>query len=1091
MYSNLKKCLLSLTLLLACFGLHAQQDIKGNVKDANGEPLVGVSVAVDGKAITVTDIDGNYQLTDVPQGASVSVSYIGFSKQTKTASSGTLNFVMQEDTKFLEEAVVVGYGTVKKNDLTGSVGSVKTDKLTMKGAPTMMEALQGAVAGVNITQSSSRSGGGFNIDIRGRSSLNSGTTPMYVVDGVICDDIQWLNQQDIERIDILKDASSTAIYGSRATAGVVMVTTKGALAHSKTAKPSVTYDGYVGMAVPTRFPDFQDAGQFYTYRLRRFLAYAGETGMSAQPIYTINSSDFSQMAMESATGSGIYRLHEMRDAGINVDWPRLISQNGLQQNHYISVAGANQDIRYHLGAGYTQQQGVYMGDNEQKVNFKGSLDAKINKFLTGGFSINLAKIANQYASDQGVSNAYRTNAFWKPYFEEGDIYFDVDDPSSLPYQVGDLIPQPGCRYYIGTEGYQFSSGFNPLLYWENEEKQKEAWRMMANAYLSFKPLKSLEFKTTFSPNYTQSTTGYYQKEVSENSYRPNSAYVQTSSGLSWTWDNMITYAQNFDDIHDINVMGLASATYGMSEHDKYQTTDVMEGTLWYNLATGTYDANNSNNGYSESSMLSYALRANYTLLNKYLFTATVRWDGSSRFAEGYKWGSFPSAAFAWRLSEEDWFDGTEEWLSNLKLRAAYGITGNNSGIGNYATHLTVSGPNYYPFGGIFGNAYYPSGIVIQDLKWETSKETNLGLDFAFLDSRIFGSVDWYNKVSSDLLYSVDLPLVSGGVSMTTNVGSVLNRGIELQLTTVNIANDNWHWETTFSFAKNHNEVLDINGLGTDIVPTGMTGGLFIGHPVENVYAYQWDGIVSDKMMTVPQSQLAIDKGFTPGQEVRECDYYYALYTWQEGQPIIKDVNQDGIFDNNDKKIYSSAPKWTGSFSTSLSYKNWDLSASMYTKMNYYVSSNFYGSYYDLSDRGRMRLHADWYVPAGTLLDCDGVTADGTLINPIYQEKTHYGSYPFPSAGTGDGAGVQADYWNSAKTVVDASFLKVKNITLGYTLPRKALDKMGCQALRLYLNVTNPFVFTNYGGFDPEWANASLSNDGPSTVTYQLGASLKF
>lgn len=1074
MYSNLKKCLLSLTILLACFGLNAQQDIKGNVKDANGEPLVGVSVAVDGKAITVTDIDGNYQLMDVPQGASISVSYIGFSKQSKTANAEVLNFIMQEDSEFLDEAVVVGYGTIKKNDLTGSVGSVKTDKLTMKGAPTMMEALQGAVAGVNITQSSSRSGGGFNIDIRGRSSLNSGTKPMYVVDGVICDDIQWLNQQDIERIDILKDASSTAIYGSRATAGVVMVTTKGATAHSKAAKPSISYDGYVGLAIPTRFPDFQNADEFYTYRLRRFLAYAGETGSTAQPVYTMKNSDFGQMALESTTGSGIYRLHEMREEGININWPRLIAQNGLQQNHYISVAGASQDIRYHLGAGYTQQEGVYMGDNEQKVNFKGSLDAKINRYITAGFSVNLARIANDYASDQGVSNAYRTNPFWKPYFEDGS-----------------LIPQPGCRYYIGTEGYQFSSGFNPLMFWENEEKAKEAWRLMANAYLSIKPTKSLEFKTTLSPNYSNSTTGYYQKEVSENSYRPNSAYVQNGYGLSYTWDNVINWQENFNDVHQINLMGLASATYGFSESSKLQCTDVMEGTLWYNMATGTYDAGSSSNSYSESSMLSYALRANYTLLNKYLFTATVRWDASSRFAEGYRWGSFPSAAFAWRLSEEEWFDGTEEWLSNLKLRTAYGITGNNSGIGNYATHLTVSGPNYYPNGNSYGQAYYPSGIVIQDLKWETSRESNVGLDYAFLDNRISGSIDWYNKVSSDLLYKVDLPLVSGGVSMNTNVGSVLNRGIELQLTTVNIANDNWHWETTFSFAKNHNEVLDINGLGTDIVPTGVTGGLFIGHPVENVYTYQWDGIVSDRLMTVPDSELAIAHGFTPGQEVRECDYYYKVYSWQEGQPIIKDVNQDGIFDNNDKKIYSSAPKWTGSFNTSLSYKNWDLSASMYTKVGYFVSSNFYGSYYDLSDRGRMRLHADWYVPAGTLLDCDGVTADGVLINPVYQEKTHYGSYPFPNAGTGDGAGIQADYWNSAKTIVDASFLKVKNITLGYTLPKSSLEKIKCQAVRLYFNVTNPFVFTNYGGFDPEWANASLSNDGPSTVTYQLGASLKF
>jgi TonB-linked SusC/RagA family outer membrane protein len=1072
MYSTTKRVALLVFLCLLCSFSFAQQQVNGIVKDTNGEPLIGVNVMLDGKAIAITDVEGKFSLNDVKSSSVVSLSYIGYQKQSMTIGKKTfLNFVLEEDTELLEEVVVVGYGTMKKNDLLGSVGSVSTEKLVMKGTPSLMEALQGSVAGVNITQNNSRTGGSFDIEIRGKSSLNSNTTPLYVVDGVICDDIQWLNQQDIERIDILKDAASTAIYGSRATAGVVMVTTKGALSQ-KDSKPSISYDGYYGVSNITRVPDFQNGDEFYTYRLRKFLLFAGQSGNSPQPVYVID--DYPKMALETTAGSGIFVMKKMLEENKTVDWPYVIARSGIQQNHFVNISGSSSNVKYHLGVGYNRVKGIYEGDDERKYNFKGSLDAEVNKHISTGFIVNMAKIDNDYASDNGVNGAYLMNPFMRPYNDEGEI-----------------IPQPGNRFYIGTQQNQFTETYNPLLHWENEEKARETYRLLGNFYINIKPLESLTLKSTLSPYFTTYKEGYFEGTLVGTD--TNSARLSSSTGFSWTWDNVLTFEKTFNDIHHLNIMGLASSMAGHSQSDQINSKGVLEGTRWYNLKSGTINPDNTRNSYGESSMLSFAFRANYTLLDRYMFNATIRRDGSSKFAQGNRWGNFPSVAFAWRMSEEPWMEQAKSWLNNLKLRTAYGITGNNTGIGNYATQVTVAGPVYYPYGSNYESGFYPSGVVNKNLKWEKSNELNIALDFGLFGSRISGSVDWYDKLSSDLLFNVQLPLVASGSTMTTNIGSVRNTGVELTLTTVNVETRNWHFETSLTFAHNKNRVVDINGLGTDLPSTGKTGGLFIGYPTANVYTYKWDGIVSDKPMTVPDSPLAVENGFTPGDQVRECDYYFEIYEWNEGQPIIRDVNQDGVFDDEDKFVYSSAPQWTSSFNLSLSYKNWDFSASLYAKVGYIVSSPFYNTYYALGDRGRMHLNADWYVPAGTLLDCDGVNADGTLINPVYQEYTHYGSFPFPNTGAAhEGTGKNGDLWlGNTNTLVDASFLKVKNITLGYTLPKAWLNKINCSHWRWYLTLTNPFVLTSYKGFDPEWASTSLSGDGPSTITWQLGTNIKF
>ena len=1082
----LKRAFSALFLSLLCFAAYAQQTVTGTVKDATGEPMIGVTVLADGTPAAVTDFDGNFAVPNATPSTVIKVSYIGYKDQEITVGNQTvINIVLSEDSEVLEEVVVVGYGTMKKSDLTGSIASVNSDDIVAKGSSSVLGAMQGAVPGVNITQSSGRAGGSMSVEIRGKSSINSDVDPLYIVDGVACDNIDFLNEQDIEKIDILKDASSTAIYGSRATAGVVMVTTKGGIGVKKGSKPTISYDGYYGIAVVSRMPDFQDANEFYDYRFLKFLTYGGgvASASSGTPAYVMSQSAYAQMALveQSSNPFSTSVLKSRLASGYNTDWPSLVTQNGKQQNHYISVNGSTEDISYNMGIGYNDVEGVYVGDEERKISFKTGLDANINKYLSAGFNFNMAYIDHDYTSDDGVAAAYRGNPFGTPYDENGE-----------------LVEKPFAYEALGTDSYQFSDQYNPLLYFENEEMNRETWRLLGNIYLNFKPLDCLTFKTTFSPNYTYYREGQYIGTLTGND--TSSAYMETERSFSYTWDNVLTFDKIFNDIHRVNIMGLFSIEASDEEGMYTEYSNVYEGTSYWNLdknglvtSDGSLNVTEASNSYSENSMISYALRGNYTLLDRYMLTATVRWDGSSKFADGNRWGCFPSVALAWRISEEKFIKDKAPWISNLKLRVSYGVTGNNSGIGNYDYMLTVDGPVYYPFGSSYYNGMYPSGIVDSELKWEKSTEWNLGIDFGFLNSRITGSIDLYTKKSKDLLYDVTLPYEVGAVTMTTNVGSVRNKGIEVSLTGNIIRTKDWNWTVTANWSHNSNHVLEIDGTSESLLSGEYDGNLFVGASVNNVYGYQWKGIVTDKNMTVPNTEVAIANGFTPGETVKQTDYYYACYGWTEGSPIVVDVNGDGNFDDEDKRVYRADPAWTGSLTTNLSYKGWDFSLSLYTKQHFWVYSNFYERYYDYSDRGRTRLNMDYYIPAGTLINCDGVNNDGTYINPVYQETTHYGKFPFPNNG-GTSSGTNNAYWcgeDGAANFEEVSFLKVKNITLGYTFPKAWTQKFGCQKLRLYVTVTNPFVITGYDGFDPEWADSSLKQDGPSTTTWQFGANIRF
>ncbi|MDE6741048.1 MAG: SusC/RagA family TonB-linked outer membrane protein [Muribaculaceae bacterium] len=1090
----LRKTFLTLVAMLLAIPAFAQNiDVSGTVVDVEGEPLIGATVMIAGTSNgTATDLDGNYSLKNVPSKGKIIFSYIGYnSLEVDVKGQSKIDVVLTDNAELLEEVVVVGYGVMKRSDLTGAVSTVGTEKLNSKGAASILEALQGTTPGVSITKSTGRTNGSINVEIRGRSSINAGTTPLYVVDGVMCDDIDFLNPQDIERIDVQKDASSTAIYGSRGTAGVIIVTTKGGLNVKKNQKATVTYDGYYGVNKASHKPHFMMGQDWYYYRFGKFLEpMGGSNNFAAQTSQWMKPASYglgqALLQQQIANLQSPYVMKQLLAEGKTTDWIDLVTRTGQQQNHYVSVAGSSETVNYHFGLGYNGEEGMYKGDSQNTVSFKGSVDARINKVISAGFNFNLAQVKNGYADGDAISQAYRVNPYMIPFTETGEIQHF-----------------PGNKNTLGTDDHQFSDFINPLDRMRNSTHKKTTYRALGNVYLQLNFLPELYFKSTFSPSYSSYREGQYVGYINPETgktYVDNdnrSATVVNKTVFGWTWDNMFNYNKTFNDIHSVGAMFLISSNKSSGEEYKWVTSDPLLGSDWWNMGTGTFNADDSKSSYTENSMISYAFRVNYGFKERYLFTATMRWDGSSRLAPGHRWHSFPSVAAAWRADQEAFLRDVN-WITNLKLRLSYGWTGNNKGIGNYDYMVAIGGPVYYPFGSTWYNGLYANGIVDKSLTWETSKEWNLGLDFGFLRDRITGTIEVYQKNSSKLLYNVDLPLEAGGVKMKTNIGKVQNRGVEISLTTINIDNSNFTWSTTFTFNHNNNKVKEINGVSDQYIDSNATKSLFIGYPANNIYQYVWDGVVSDRYMTVPDHQCAIDNGFTPGSQVREYDYYYKVYGVGEGQPKVQDLNGNGQIDDGDKKIFSADPKWQGNITSNMMYRlpknggSIDFGFNIYIKDNFWVNSSFLnGDYYDLHDRGRGKMQMDYYIPAGTLVDAEGINPDGTLKNPIYQTTTHYGKYPMLSGGTNDGLGPQQSFYQTARGLTKVSFAKVKNITLGYNFSPNLLKAIGCQNLRLYCTITNPFVFTKYPGFDPEWAAASGKDDGPSVISYQFGASIKF
>lgn len=1056
------------------------RQLSGTITDVTGEAMIGVNVLVKGTTNgTITDFNGEYSIQDVSTNDILVISYIGYiTQEIPVGNNSTLNILLKEDSQAIDEVVVIGYGVQKKSDLTGSVGSVNNEKLLSKGSTTVMESLQGQVAGVDISQSSSRAGESFSIQIRGKSTLQENASPLYVVDGVVTEDINFLNPADIEKIDILKDASSTAIYGSRATNGVVMVTTKQAQSGKDEGRVSVSYDGYVGLRTVARMPDFMDDVEWMDFRYMKYTTPVKDANKN----YVVNNG---KLAMEMTNGN---LLSVWNDKGKDIstkmrqqyqdrdftDWRDLMLSNGVQQNHFVNVAGNTKNTAYRVGAGYQQEDGV-MGDKYDRMNLKVAIDGKISSKVTLGSSVNLAVTNKDFGSQRAVQESFRANGYWLPYNTE---------TGEMNYMPGkDLAPgqESSLTFPAG-----FSSSVSPLIDKEHAKDNTKTYNVLSNIYLQYQPIDEVILKTTLAPTYKSSRRGEFYGGLSStrsSTYNATSAPEGESLAkrtneewFSYTWDTQANYVKTIGD-HNFNAMGLFSMYRSQYEKAGFHSVGVLPGTDWYNMGSGS-NIQSPSSGYSEVSMISYALRLNYGYQGKYLATLSSRWDGSSKFQSGNKWGVFPSMALAWRISEEEFLKGNAV-ISNLKLRTSLGYTGNNGAVGAYDTQALASKLYYYGFGSTIGKGYGPNGIVNEDLSWEKSTEVNLGLDFGFFDGRISGTIDWYNKDSKDLLMEQKLLLEQGAENgtMWANIGKVRNSGIEIGLNTVNVNTKDWHWSTSFTFSANKNKILELQNGKEDM----RAQRWFIGQPVDVIFDLEEAGIVTKEMASQEQ---------------------YEKYGYFEGSMSYVDQNKDGKIDDQDRVVLGHRlPTWTGTFSSSLQWKNWDFSFSINTKQGSKTYSPFMDEFTDYSDRGRTKLKMDFYIPEGapifnTYIDDNGILqSDKTVM----ASSTHYGSYPYPTndAAINHGGG---NGWRTGKNtefnsngVVNNSFVKVKNITVGYTFPKTLLQKVNIQSLRIYANVLNPFTFTKYKGFDPEWAEAEISNGtgGPSSVAYQIGLNVKF
>ena len=1044
--SMLKKaCLLSLLVIFASAQLLAQK-VSGVVVDELNEPIPGVSVVVKGTTIgTVSGIDGSYSViaNDIQNDVLV-FSFVGMErKEVAINGQTTVNVQLTSSTLELDEVVAVGYGTSKKKDLTGSIGSVDAETLTARGGSSVLGSMQGAVAGVNITQSSSRPGAEYNIQVRGLNTFNAGgSPPLYVVDGIVTNDISFLNPQDIVKVDILKDASSTAIYGSRGSNGVVMVTTKTGQTVGFKDNTVVSYNGFYGVKTPARLPEQYTSQDWFDYRAHAYLQYDKGKGDNGMADWKIVPSGVYMQNPEAAR-----RAYE----GDETDWLGALTQNGTQQNHYLNIAGNTGKMDFNVGIGYQNEDGIYIKENLQRYNLKLSLNYKISDKWLFGATSNLS----QTETEGGDADAYTFTFRMPPVFK---IYDDK----------GNLLIQPGLVENMGGVGANFTGNRNPIWEIETGDDNRRRHDVLASFYLQFSPIAGLDIRTNLQPRFLRSRLGRYSEMAT--TLLDRTGYSENLEVFDYTWDNSIDYNKSLNG-HNFKATGVFSIFSSRVETLQVKTESLPYDSQWYNLFSGTLVPGDSKSGYSEVMMTSYLGRLNYDYQGKYYLTASLRYDGSSKLAD--KWAMFPSFAAAWRLSEESFLKS--DFLSNLKLRYSYGQSGNN----NVAAFATFNGPQsgkmlYYNYGATAINGFAPGNPVNPALTWEKTKESNLGLDFGFFQERISGTVELYDRLSDGLLMKRKLAVESGVTEMDDNIGSVRNRGIELLLNTVNIQTRDFRWSTSFNFAKNNNEIVSLYGRKEDVVGEKR----FIGENINVIYDYKFNGVFS-----------------TPEAQAAAGNKLFSNYNPNPGHAKVTDTNGDGAITADDKVILGTPdPKWIGGFTTSMEYKNFDFNLSLIANQGRFVRDQFSANGMSRNSRSQMMWAdpEDYYYPQGAprpdwenpIKDANG-NITGIGFAPAAEENVD-AKYPAYS-------GFDGPYYSAeAMNYMEVSFVKIKNISLGYTLNKELLAKAGISRLRIYVNVLDPFVFTDYVGWDPEYTTTSAVNgNGPSSITYQFGVNVEF
>ena len=954
--------------------------ITGTVTDSEGT-MPGVNVKIKGTSTgIVTDINGKFSI-NVPDKTSILVfSFIGYaSQEIAVGEQNVIDVELSEDTQALDEVVVVGYGTVRKKDLTGSVSSIDNKLIAKQSTVNTSQALRGQVAGLSVKQTSGKASATSEVILRGQSAIGKVVQPLVIIDGMPAD---WtifnnLNPLDIERLDVLKDASSTAIYGSRASGGVVIVTTR----TGTEGKNRISYDGYYGVQTLAHMPRMKNTSelkQMYDDAIR------------------ING---------QISDSSILKDDEIRNIenGISTDWLDKVTRNGMQTSHNLSVSGGNKHETHFMSVGYNKVDGNQKSDSYERTSLNVKVTGMLYEKLFAGAAV-YAAFSKEVGGNGNILNvAYRLRPWGNPYNEDGsDRFFPTVNESNMA---------------------------NPIFDLKNTYNERKRFFANGSIFLEFKPIDGVSLKTNFMPSYYGERYGQYSgvyTTTNKGVAGTSTARANNQRNKSYTWENTLSLIKKIND-HSISAIGLFSVESKNNEgYDATVQNLTYENEYWYNLAAST-SINSLTSSLSDVALISYMLRANYGYRDKYLLTVTGRWDGSSKLATGHQWGFFPSTALAWRAGEEDFIKDLD-LFSNLKLRLSYGVAGNNA-VSNYSSWATLS-TTAYDFDGATAKGA-AAKMSNKMLAWEKSYEYNLGVDMGFFRERLSASVDLYHKTTKDIILPRKVPSHQGVTELQSNIGSVLNKGIEVSISSINFQNRDFSWSTHLNLSINHNEILDLYGDKKDDIGNKY----FIGQPVSVNYDYKAIGIWQEE-----EKEEAAVYGTRPGNVKR----------WDKGG--------DGKITPEDDQVIlgSTFPSWTGGITNNFTYKNFDFSFFIYTRQGEQVRSGFH-----------------------TELTSDLGTRYNVYNLQYWTPENRSNTWPGPAMGS------------SLLAYRDVSFWRVGNITLGYRLKQELIKRLGISDLRIYMTANNPLIFTKYEGWDPEWATAKPSELPIGGATYMVGVNLSF
>lgn len=999
-----------LALLISIITFAQNVTVKGVVYDETNMPLIGATVQVKGgQAGAATDLDGNFTIK-AAKNSVLTISYIGYlTQEVKLQGKTQISIKLVPDNKTLDEVVVVGYGSMKKGDLTGSVSSVAAKAIEGFKTGSVVETLGGQIAGVQITQSDGTPGSSFDIKIRGVGTVNGDSAPLFIVDGFEVANIDYLANSDIEKIDVLKDASAAAIYGARAANGVVLVTTKS----GKEGKPVITYNGSASYRVIAKQLDLISPYEFVQLQVDKNKERYEKT--------------YYQAGTDPATGEP-YRYQTIEDylTEPGIDWQDEAFKPTWSQDHSISIMGGTKESKYAASFSHYNENGIFSNSGFKKTTGKLRIDQTLTKAISFNATINYSNMVRDGIGTSGTSGSLNVLANLLRARPTGGNKYTNEQLLNSAFDPLEIELDPS------------SSQINPIKQSEavTDHRLVELWG--ANAAINIKLTKDLVFKTSATYNTTNTRRDVFYGEDSSQAYRTGGVYgnTQMQKDLRWQSSNTLTYKKKINKIHALDVMLGHEFSYRSNEYLKGEARDFPVNLGNDNLGMGatpsivtTYK--------EENKRLSFFARGQYNLNNRYLLTATIRADGSTVFSTNNKWGVFPAFSAAWRISEEKFMKNITP-VSNLKLRLGWGTVGNDR-IANYLS-MDLYTMGKYGIGNKQTTVLYPKQLANKDLRWEGSTTTNLGIDLGLFNNRVSVTADFFIKNTKDLLLAQELAYVSGFGQQWKNVGKVQNKGIELSLNTTNIQTRDFNWQTDFNISFVRNKVKSLQEGASEILSAtkfnsnfkGYDYVSYVGQSLGQMYGYVFDGVYQNSDFNQTPSGMVLKPGITDisnhaGEAVRP------------GMVKYKDIDGDGVITENDRTVIGNGqPKWYGGITNTFKYKGVDFS--FLFQFSYgndvYNATRMFSTQSQDERANQLKEVADRWTPTHASNRVPAL--DGYVKYELY-----------------------------SRFIEDGSFLRLKNITLGYTLPAKWTKKAYINRVRVYTTAQNLFCITKYTGYDPE------------------------